>query len=324
MNFSQLWDPTTTATDDVAQLKRDMKTHPRTSGRSLRELARVTYTQGSPRVHAQLDMAFDWLLENRKHLPSEIESDDGQRGSSSRLEVTGSDWQWEEAELDSLDTETGMYDVGTHDCYLPLTQIAKRNQSDLRLLNDYGMVGHVWHTLMRRRGALMAKRLDKEARRRLRRILPEVYGYRVAAEKGLKRTTIKSGAAATPEDIGELFMYADGVLRYRKSVGRKAAGSVVKDSVKQLTIRGTKYYRHRVIYRLVHGVDAGELNVSQDGLTATASRDATTGGTIWEVNKGNYQIDVKLGTSKRYTIAVCDSRAQAEAVQRGVFWYMNQ
>lgn len=322
MHSSQLWDPTTTATDDVAQLKRDMKTHPRTSGRSLRELARVTYTQGSPNVHKQLDMAFDWLLENRKHLPSEIESDDGQRGSSSRLEVTGSDWQWEEAELDVLDTELGMYDVGTHDCYLPLTQIAKRTQPDLKLLHNNGMVEHVWHTLMRRRGALMAKRMDKEARRRLRRLLPEVYGYRVAAEKGLKRTAIKSGAAATPEDIGELFTYADGVLRYRKSVGRKAAGSVVKDSVKQLTIRGTKHYRHRIIYRLVHGVDAGELNVSKDGLTAAPSRDRTTG-TSFHKENGMYQVNVKVGY-KLKVVAICDSQAQAEGVQRGVLWYMNQ
>ena len=323
MNFSQLWDPTTTATDDVAQLKRDMKTHPRTSGRSLRELARVTYTQGSPKVHAQLDMAFDWLLENRKHLPAEIESDDGQRGSSSRLEMTGSDWQWEEAELDVLDTELGMYDVGTYDCYLPLTQIAKRNQSDLKLLNQYGMVEHVWHTLMRRRGALMAKRLDKETRRRLRRILPEVYGYRVAAEKGLKRIATKSGAAVVPDDVVELFTYADGVLRYRKSVGRMAAGSVVKASVFQLTIRRVKYLRSRVIYRLVHGVDAGELNVSKDGLTASMGRDIVFGHIDHKKGDNTFVVRLEVGRERK-TVAVCDTREQAEAVERGAFWYINQ
>ena len=89
MELSTHWESITAEnSDDNAQLKRDMRNHPRTTGRSLRELARICATAGSFVCQKQLDAAFDWLTDHRSELPREIEDDNGNRGSDQRLETT--------------------------------------------------------------------------------------------------------------------------------------------------------------------------------------------------------------------------------------------
>ena len=70
-----LWDDTIAESrTDEAQLRRDMKHHPRTSGKSIRELARMCATQGSLHVMRRLEDCYTWLLENRDKLPRELET----------------------------------------------------------------------------------------------------------------------------------------------------------------------------------------------------------------------------------------------------------
>ena len=93
-----------------------------------------------------------------------------------------------------------------------------------------------------------------------------------------------------PDSVTDLLKY-DGKLRWKVSRGTKAAGSAIESP--QVKIAGIKYSTNRIIYRLVHGVDAGPLNVSDDGLSASRYRDNVKVG-IHERSDGSYDVVVDM------------------------------
>lgn len=320
IQLSEHWDDTIAASrEDEAQLKRDMVFHPRTSNKSLRELARMTSTQGSLHVTRRLDDMYEWLSTHRDKLPREVEDEDGNRNSDQRLERLVDDYEQLLLEADDeLTTETGLYDVAGHGCYAPLTAIAARNQEDAELLNEFGLIQPVWSYLMSIRGGLLQDYMHKAEQRRLLGSNPERYGMDAVLRRGLTRTVAKSNAVPVPDNVAELLSYADGVLKWKVARGAKAAGAVA--DADQLKLLGVKYSRNRIIYRLVHGADAGDLNVSEDGLTASPYRDNVKV-SISERGDGNYDVVVNL--PKPHTLAECETLEEAEAVRSGILWTIN-
>ena len=315
MTSSMHWDHSIAGSrDDEAQLKRDMRHHPRTTGKSLRELARMTATQGSLHVTHSLDYGYAWLAENRDKLPREVEDDNGTRPSSKRLEISDSAAYDDAVEID---LESGLYDVSGHVCYLPLGQVAARNARHARMYAEFGIVHHVYVELMAARGKLLREYLHTEGRRRVLLANPERYGMDAIEKRKIRRTPTVSTSVSIPDNVAELLSY-DGELRWKVARGTKAAGAVCEAA--RPRIGGVLYYRNRIIYRLVHGVDAGPLNVSEDGLSASRYRDNVKVG-IHEQSDGTYDVRVDLPDSHR--LAVCPTKDVAEGVQRGILWTIN-
>ncbi len=317
MTSSMHWDHTIAGSrDDEAQLKRDMRNHPRTTGKSLRELARVTATQGSLHVTHSLDYGYAWLAENRDKLPREVEDENGNRNVDQRLEVLTFDGLLPDCEL-TPDLEVGLYDVARHQCYQSLDTIASRNARHARMYAEFGIVHHVYVELMAARGKLLREYLYTEWRRRVLEHNPERYGMDAIISRKIRRTVAKSNAKAVPDDVAAMFTY-DGELRWAEDGGSKAKGAVCLGT--HVQVAGSKYRRNRVVYRLVHGSDAGDLNVSDDGLSASRYRDNVKVG-IHEQSDGTYDVRVDLPDSHR--LAVCPTMAVAEGVKRGVLWTIN-
>ena len=256
-------------------------------------------------------------MDNKDKIPPEIEFEDGQRSVHQRLEVTGNDYDELLSEIEP-DNEQGIYDVTRHICYHSLEATASRDPEDKQLLMDFGLIQPVWSYLMSVRGEMLQEYMHDADQRRLRKNNPERYGMDAVLRRGLTRTVAKSNAAPVPDNVAELLSYEDGVLRWKVARGAKAAGSVCDTD--RPKIGDVKYVRSRVIYRLVHGVDAGDLNVSDDGLTASPYRDNVKIG-ILERADGKFDVQAHLPDTE--TLAECRSQEEAEAVRSGILWTIN-
>ena len=317
MTSSMHWDHTIAESrHDEAQLKRDMKHHPRTTGKSLRELARMTATQGSLHVTHSLDYGYAWLAENRDKLPREVEDDNGTRPSSKRLEIPDSAAYDDSVEID---LESGLYDVSGHVCYLPLGQVAARNARHARMYAEFGIVHHVYVELMAARGKLLREYLHTEGRRRVLLSNPERYGMDAILKRKIKRTATVSNSIPVPDNVTDL-LYYDGQLRWKEARGAKAAGSACTHRCR---IDGVLFLSNRIVYRLVHGVDAGPLNVSEDGLSASRYRDNVNVSISERQDGGEVTYDIIVNLPKPHTLAACPTKAVAEGVKRGVLWTIN-
>jgi hypothetical protein len=296
-----------------------MRNHPRTTGKSMRELARVTATQGSLHVTNSLDYGYAWLVENRSKLPREVEDDNGNRNVDQRLEVLTFDGLMPSSDLEP-DLESGLYDVARHQCYASLDQIAARNAKHAALYAEFGLVHHVYIELMHARGKLLRNYHHTEGRRRVLITNPERYGMDAIMKRGISRTRTVSRSVVVPDSVTDLLTY-DGKLRWAVSRGTKASGSAIESP--QVKIAGIKYSANRIIYRLVHGVDAGPLNVSDDGLTASPYRDNVNVSISERHDGGVVTYDIIVNLPKPHTLAACPTREIAEGVKRGVLWTIN-
>ena len=305
MKSSMHWDHTIAESrTDEAQLKRDMRHHPRTTGKSMRELARMTATQGSLHVTHSLDMAFEWLSQHRGELPSEIEDDNGSRPSSQRLEVSGSDYRQLADDTSEVDIENGLFDVGqgSRGCYLPLEVVAKRNRADGKLLATCGLVLPVWVHLMGNRGDLYMKYATQRGKWLRWRGMRWAVAYEntVAILNRTGRT--KMDVLSLPDNLSDLFDLDEDVLRWKVARGRAAVGSVA--SRKQIRIDGVDYSRSRIIKYLRTGWVSDYRKVT---------------GTKSLREDGNIDIRLQLGT-KSYTIMECHSEQEADQALWAVRW----
>ena len=252
------------SSDDNAQLKRDMRIHPRTTGRSLRELTRIMATAGSFVGQKQLDMAFDWLQRNRSELPREIEDENGSRPSSQRLEFTGSDYEELAANAEESDTQSGLYDVSGKVCYRPLESFAPREYK------ERGMTVDVYIKAMKKRGHAFSKYYDAKTRRLRWRGMPEYQAVTRALElqeRGICPSKANSRGKELPPQkrIQALLSYDGNDLTWRVSRGRCKAGtkaySVRKDGKLQTRIDGKLYYTARICWFMATGEDPANATV---------------------------------------------------------------
>lgn len=310
------WEDTTEAnSEDAAQLRRDMRNHPRTSVRSLRELARVCSTAGSPFVRASLDYAYEWLEENRHLFPSEIEDDHGNRGSSTRLEITLFGYDELLVKITEISPEQGLYDVGQawRDCYKSLDATSTRSKAVRELFLTHGMVEPMYCFLMGIRGELFEDYAEAAYLRRLKCINPQEYGRRAAEAlklEGIGRTPVKRNAKAIPDELVESLEYSHGILRWAVARGRVAKGTRVEGDV--IRFKGKLYKTHLVVERIVSGVEPSPL-VYRDTLKLS----------IVERDDGLFDVRVFLN-KESHTLAECRTYEQAELVRAGARWEFNQ
>lgn len=324
MELSTHWESITAEnSDDNAQLKRDMRYHPRTTGRSLRELARICATAGSFTVQKQLDMAFDWLSEYRSELPREVEDDTGARPSSQRLEINGNDYDEHAANCEEFDEQNGLYDVAGKVCYRPLAAYAPPEYK------ERGMTVDVYIAAMQKRGEAFAKYYDAKTKRLRWRGMPEYQAVTRAVElqeRGICPSKANSKGKQLPplKRLQELLSYDGNDLTWRISRGRCKAGTkaynVRKDGKLQTRIDGKLYYTHRLIWLLHTGLDPANATVSthdgDDGnLRAHNLRLDTlatkTGGGVREKGVGRWEARVSIG-DRTYTLGHYESQEVAE------------
>jgi hypothetical protein len=185
---------------------------------------------------------------------------------------------------------------------------------------EFGIVHHVYVELMAARGKLMREYMHTEERRRVLLSNPERYGMDAILKRKIKRTATVSTSVSIPDNVADLLSY-DGELRWKVARGTKAAGAVCETA--RPRIGGVLYYRNRIIYRLVHGVDAGPLNVAEDGLSASRYRDNVNVSISERQDGGEVTYDIIVNLPKPHTLAACPTKAVAEGVKRGVLWTIN-
>ena len=305
MTLSEHWDDTIAESrEDEAQLKRDMRNHPRTSGKSLRELARMCATQGSLHVTRRLDDCYAWLTEHRDQLPRELEDDTGARPSSQRLEVSGTDYEQLADDTSEVNPDNGLYDVGQgwRNCYLSLDAVALRNQDDAALLAEFGMVPAVYTYLMGNRGELFMKYNTQRGNwlrwRGMRWAV--AYGNTMSILEHVERTPMD--VLTLPDNLAELFELDGDVLRWKIARGRAAVGSVADG--KQIRIDGILYARSRIVKHLRNGWVSDYRKVTGTKLLREDS---------------NWDVQVKLG-GKTHTVMECHNEQEADQALWAVRW----
>lgn len=329
MELSTHWESITAEnSDDNAQLKRDMRDHPRTTGKSLREYTRVMATAGSFVGQKQLDMAFDWLQRNRSELPREIEDENGSRPSSQRLEVTGSDYDDLAANCEEFDERNGLFDVAGKVCYRPLDAFAPPEYK------ERGMEPDIYCAAMRKRGEAFSKYYDAKTKRLRWRGMPEYQAVSRAVwlqERGICPTKADSKGKELPprERLMELLRYNGRDLTWRVSRGRCKAGAkaynVRKDGKLQTRVDGKLYYTHRLIWLMATKQDPANATVSTyDGDDSnlalhnlrleTLSAKLTTNGArecVRATKQSKWEARITIG-SKTYTLGQYDTQEVAE------------
>ena len=305
MTSLMLWDEAIAESrTDEAQLRRDMKHHPRTSGKSIRELARMCATQGSLHVMRRLEDCYTWLLENRDKLPRELEDDTGARPSSQRLEVSGNDYQQLADDTSDVGIDTGLYDVGQdwRNCYMPLTTVAPRGSEDGKILADFGLVPAVYCHLMDLRGEHFSKYYNQRAKwlrwRGMRWAV--AYDNTVAILDRVGRTKIS--VLDLPDNLSDLLSLDGDTLRWKVARGRAAVGSVADG--KQIRIEGRLYSRSRIVQYLREGWVSDYRRVT---------------GTKMLREDGNWDVLIDLN-NKKHTVMECHTEAEAEAAMWAVRW----
>ena len=329
MELSTHWESITAEnSDDNAQLKRDMRDHPRTTGRSLREYTRIMATAGSFTGQKQLDMAFDWLKQYRSELPREIEDDQGNRGSDQRLEVTSEAYEYHLPNHEEFDEQCGLYDCGTKACYRPLDAFAPPTYK------ERGMTVEVYIPAMQKRGEAFGKYYDAKTRRLRWRGMPEYAGVTRALElqaEGVCPSKANSGANPLPplKRLKELLQYDGNDLTWRISRGRVKAGT------KAYTVRGdgklktrvdkVAYPTARIIWYMVTGEDpanATVVNVDGDNgnlrrhnlrLETLSTKLSTSGAreAVRATKESRWEARINIG-SKTYTLGHYDTQEIAE------------
>ena len=313
-----LWDDDIAASrEDEAQLRRDMKYHPRTSGRSLREMARMCSTQGSLHVQRRLDECYAWLEANRDRLPSEIEDENGNCGSVARLEMTSSTYEDVANDAAECDLEHGLYDVGQVNqkvgYYLSVEETLLSRKRTARLLHRHGLNDAMHILALRIRGKKFRK-YNQDRKRWLRwgcyyadrRWYGDMrwavaYGNTVAILDRVGRTEMS--VLDLPGKLAELLELDGDVLRWKVARGTKAAHSAVTS--KQVQIDGKKYSTSRIVKQL------------RDGWVSNYR--AITGTKTLREDDGYWDITFWLDGVQR-TVMECNTEEEADKALWAVRW----
>ena len=261
MELYQHWEEATEETnEDSAQLRRDFKYHSRTSYHSLRHFTKVLAVGGCFGPVNQRDQLVAWLSAHQSELPSEIEDEQGNQGSGSRLEHSGTDYEEKLVNLEELTPENGLYALDGNVCNQPLDYFG-RSMFEYR---QEGLTPRTYCRLMWHRG-LAFKRYQKEKAARLRwRGCEEFRGVTKALaymEANVSPRAAQSGSVPLPSqaELHQLFNYDGKELTWAVSRGRIRKGKPV-DARPQ--INGTKYYAGRLVWMHRTGEDPASATIS--------------------------------------------------------------
>lgn len=225
-----------------------------------------------------LQDSIDWLNANRHELPPELESEQGERGSTSKLELPSYDLVMVEesanqaiADASREDASVGLYYVGGHtahntraDLYAELTRESSDDQELRTKLLSLGFpTQEVQMLLAERKAGTFAAYWDKRGTMLRWRGMQEYRAVAVAdahLAKGKTLKLAKSGARECPsqERLSELLSYdkKTGVFTRVKSAGRSKAGTEATVNAEgRLRVDGQLYYASRLAYVAMTGND---------------------------------------------------------------------
>jgi hypothetical protein len=311
MTSLMLWDEAIEASEDSAQIRRDMKNHPRTSFKSMLELVRVVDSQGGlgdyddrRYVKARMSEMQEWLINNRDKLPMEIEDEHGNRNSDQRLERLVGEYDQIADDTAEVDPDNGLYDVGQswRNAYRSLDTLVAPSSEDGKLLAEFGLVPAVFCYLMDIRGEHFSKYYAQRAKwlrwRGMRWAV--AYDNTVAILDRVGRT--KMSVLDLPDNLSDLLSLDGDTLRWKVARGRAAVGSVADG--KQIRIEGRLYSRSRIVQYLREGWVSDYRKVK---------------GTKTEREDGNWDVRLKLG-QKSHTVMECHTEAEADAALWSIRW----
>lgn len=325
MELYQHWAEATEATnEDAAQLKRDFKTHSRTSLHSLRFFAKVLSVGGSHRPVNQLDELIAWLSSHRSELPAEVENDQGCKGSGQRLEHNGTDYEEKLQSFDGSEDEDGLYYCGESSCWMSHDQYASQN---VREYKEFGLDHRVKMLASARLANLFRKYHAKKTARLRWRGMEEFQGVSQALgyiNDNVSPRAAQSHAEPLPSqaELHALFDY-DGVsLTWSVSRGRIRKGKPVG---KRVRLNGKDYIAGRLVHMHRLGIDPANATISYaDGDPSNVAwsnlrverlaAKSTTAGTRERTRKlddSRYQSRFSIN-QKRYTLGEYDTEEQAE------------
>ena len=261
MELYQHWEEATEETnEDSAQLRRDFKYHSRTSYHSLRHFTKVLAVGGCFGPVNQRDQLVAWLSAHQSELPSEIEDEQGNQGSGSRLEHSGTDYEQKLVDLEELTPENGLYALDCNVCNQLLDYYGKADPE----YRQQGPTVRVWIRLMRRRGDAFARYQTEKAARLRWRGCEEFRGVTKALaymDANVSPRAAQSGSAPLPTqaELHQLFNYDGLTLTWAVSRGRIRKGKPVQPRVK---INGTNYYAGRLVWMHRTGEDPASATIS--------------------------------------------------------------
>ncbi len=261
MELYQHWEEATEETnEDAAQLRRDFKHHSRTSYHSLRHFTKTLAVDGQFGPINQREELVAWLSAHQSELPSEIEDEQGNRGSGSRLEHSGTDYEQKLVDLEELTPENGLYALDGNVSNQPLDYFGK----SMHEFRQEGLTPRTYCRLMWHRG-LAFKRYKKEKDARLRwRGMEEFRGVTKALgymDANVSPRAAQSGSADLPTQaqLHELFDYDGLTLTWAVSRGRTRKGKPV---TKRTRICGKDYIAGRLVWRHRTGEDPASATIS--------------------------------------------------------------
>ena len=261
MELYQHWEEVTEETnEDAAQLRRDFKYHSRTSYHSLRHFTKVLAVGGCFGPVNQREMLVAWLSAHQSELPSEIEDEQGNQGSSSRLEHSGTDYEQKLFDLEELTPENGLYALDGNVCNQPLDYYGKTDVE----YRQGGLTPATYCRLMRRRGDAFVRYQTEKAARLRWRGCEEFRGVTKALlymDANVSPRAAQSGSAPLPSqaELHQLFDYDGLTLTWAVSRGRIRKGKPVQPRVK---INGTNYYAGRLVWMHRTGEDPASATIS--------------------------------------------------------------
>ena len=304
-----------------------------------------------------LQDSIDWLNANRHELPPELESEQGERGSTSKLELPSYDLVMVEesvnqaiADASREDASVGLYYVGGHtahntraDLYAELTRESSDDQElRTRLLSLGFPTQEVQLLLAKRKAGTFATYWDKRGTMLRWRGMQEYRAVAVAdahLAKGKTLKLAKSGAKECPsqERLSELLSYdkETGVFTRVKSAGRSKAGTEATVNAEgRLRVDGQLYYASRLAYVAMTGSDPMDAtidfndgdptNLAWDNLSLQVTANSLVGGADKEersVFKDKYMARlndrVKIGAFDTEEEAVKAREVYIKAMLRG-------
>ncbi len=324
MELYQHWEEATEGTnEDAAQLRRDFKYHSRTSYHSLRHFTKTLAVAGQFGPINQRDELVAWLSAHQSELPSEIEDEQGNRGSGSRLEHSGTDYEQKLVDLEELTPENGLYALEGNVSNQPLDYFGK----SMHEFRQGGLTPRTYCRLMWHRG-LAFKRYYKEKAARLRwRGMEEFRGVTKALaymDANVSPRAAQSGSAALPTqaELHALFDYDGLTLTWAVSRGRIRKGTPVQPRVK---INGTNYYAGRLVWMHRTGEDPASATIGYlDGdntnlawsnlrIERLAAKSGTSGARerSRQLDDSRWQARFSID-QKRYTLGEYITQQQAE------------
>ena len=271
--MDSLFDDYELSSEDKAQLKRDNRTHDRTSHASLRTYAKALRSAGTSVSADEVQEALTWLNMHQGELPAELENEAGQSGGKGMVISVDIGDNYTLDDDATKYEEHGVYYVAECTAYVSLESILldPTYPEGVEAYKAWGMTDALYTEAMTVRGERYARHLA-EQRKKARWLGMQEWDAVAKGDEYLRAGGAKLSVGAESaidlppvERLQQLFTVANGQLVWAVSRGRVAKGSPVTSE--RVRVDGTLYTSKRIHYKLVHGEDPKSAAVADD-LTA--------------------------------------------------------